>query len=40
LQAIADAVKLAVKEMVIPVKSNRDLFLIAPAILLALSFVH
>jgi NADH-quinone oxidoreductase subunit H len=40
LQAIADAVKLAVKEMVVPIKSNRDLFLIAPAILLALSFVH
>lgn len=40
LQAIADAVKLAVKEMIIPVKANRDLFLIAPAILLALSFVH
>ncbi len=40
LQAIADAVKLLFKEIVIPVKANRDLFLIAPAILLALSFLH
>jgi len=40
LQAVADGLKLAVKEIVIPAKANRDLFLIAPAILLALSFVH
>jgi NADH-quinone oxidoreductase subunit H len=40
LQAIADAVKLAVKEMILPVKANKFLFLMAPAVLLALSFVH
>jgi len=31
---------LAVKEIVIPSKAARALFLIAPTILLALSFVH
>jgi len=40
LQAVIDGLKLAVKEIVIPSKINRDLFLIAPIILLALSFVH
>jgi NADH-quinone oxidoreductase subunit H len=40
LQAIADIVKLVFKEIVIPSKITRSLFLIAPAILLALSFVH
>jgi NADH-quinone oxidoreductase subunit H len=40
LQAIADGVKLAFKEIVIPVKANRSLFIIAPSILLALSFIH
>jgi len=40
LQAIADGVKLIFKEVLLPSKINRDLFLIAPAILLALSFVH
>jgi NADH:ubiquinone oxidoreductase subunit H len=40
LQAVADGVKLAFKEIVIPVKANRDLFIIAPCILLALSFIH
>ncbi len=40
LQAIADGLKLAVKEIIIPSKANRDLFIIAPTILLALSFLH
>ena len=40
LQIVADGLKLIVKEVVIPAKINRDLFLIAPAILLALSFLH
>jgi NADH-quinone oxidoreductase subunit H len=40
LQAIADAVKLLFKEIVLPTKSNLIIFLIAPSILLALSFVH
>jgi NADH-quinone oxidoreductase subunit H len=40
LQAIADIVKLVFKEIIIPSKITRSLFLIAPAILLALSFVH
>jgi NADH:ubiquinone oxidoreductase subunit H len=40
LQAVADGLKLAVKELIIPSKANRDLFLIAPAMLLALSFIH
>jgi NADH-quinone oxidoreductase subunit H len=40
LQAIADGLKLAVKEIVVPSKANRDLFIIAPTILLALSFLH
>ena len=37
---MADGLKLIVKEIVIPTKINRDLFLIAPIILLALSFIH
>jgi NADH-quinone oxidoreductase subunit H len=37
---VADGLKLIVKEIVIPTKINRDLFLIAPIILLALSFIH
>ena len=40
LQIVADGLKLIVKEIVIPTKINRDLFLIAPIILLALSFLH
>jgi NADH-quinone oxidoreductase subunit H len=39
-RGIADGLKLAVKEIVVPSKANRDLFLIAPTILLALSFLH
>jgi NADH-quinone oxidoreductase subunit H len=40
LQAFADILKLVCKEIVIPSKITRSLFLIAPVILLALSFVH
>jgi len=40
LQPIADAVKLILKETIIPVSSNRIIFIIAPLIALILSLLN
>jgi NADH:ubiquinone oxidoreductase subunit H len=40
LQPIADAIKLLVKETIIPVMSNRIIFIIAPLLTLILSLVN
>jgi len=40
LQPIADAVKLIIKETIIPVSSNRFIFIIAPLLTLILSLLN
>jgi NADH-quinone oxidoreductase subunit H len=39
LQSIADAIKMLAKEMIIPLRATRKIFLIAPQILFILSLV-
>jgi NADH:ubiquinone oxidoreductase subunit H len=39
LQPFADGLKLIIKEIIIPIKSNNLLFIISPMITLALSFI-